>query len=186
MQRLKVAIETYGCTTNQADSDVMRGFLVREFELSSVEDADVVIINSCGVIDYTERKIMRRIRDLKREGKKVVLAGCLTRISGEALNLADSAISPDNLDRVVDAVYSALNGQKLFTERRFIDKAEMHHLKCRLRENAIAIVSISEGCLGSCSFCATRFARGRLRSFPWMQSLRRWRRLLRQDTGRYS
>jgi len=192
---LRVAIETYGCTTNQADSDIMRGFLSGEFELSSVEDAEVVIINSCGVIDFTERKIIRRMLDLKREGKKVVLAGCLTRISKEALSVADSALSPDNLDMVVDAVYSALNGRKLFTERRFIDKAEFSHLKCRLRENAIAIVSISEGCLGKCSFCATKFARGRLRSFSMDAIVREAERAVRagyreiqltsQDTGAY-
>lgn len=192
---MRVAIETYGCTTNQADSDLMRGFLSREFEISSVKDAEVVVINSCGVIDYTERKIIRRMLDLKREGKKVVLAGCLTRISKEALSVADSALSPDNLDMVVDAVYSALNGRKLFTERKFIDKAELSHLKCRLRENAIAIVSISEGCLGKCSFCATKFARGRLRSFSMDAIVREAERAVRagyreiqltsQDTGAY-
>jgi MiaB-like tRNA modifying enzyme len=193
--KVRVAIETYGCTTNQADSDIMRGLLSGHFELSPVEQADVVVVNSCGVIDFTERKIIRRMVELKRSGKKIVLAGCLTRISREALDIADSAISPDNLDMVVDAVYSALNGRKLFTERRFIDKAELSPLKCRLRENVIAIVSISEGCLGSCSFCATKFARGRLRSFSMDRIVEEVRlavktgfreiQLTSQDTGAY-
>ena len=77
--------------------------------------------------------------------------------------MADSVVSPDNLDKIVDAINS--NSKVLFIERRSIDKAKLHDVKCRLRENAIAIVSISEGCLGSCSFCATRIARGRLKSF---------------------
>jgi len=192
---LKVAIETYGCTTNQADSDIMRGLISRHFELSSVENADVVVLNSCGVIDFTERKIIRRMIELKNKGKKVVLAGCLPRISREALGLADSAISPDNLDGVVDAVLSALNGRKFYTDRKFIDKAELSSLKCRLRNNAIAIVSISEGCLGSCSFCATKFARGRLRSFSMEKIVEevgsavkngfREIQLTSQDTGAY-
>ncbi len=192
---LKVAIETYGCTANQADSDIMRGLISRHFELSSVENADVVVLNSCGVIDFTERKIIRRMIELKNKGKKVVLAGCLTRISKEALGLADSAISPDNLDMVVDAILSALNGRKLYTERRFIDKAELSSLKCRLRNNAIAIVSISEGCLGSCSFCATKLARGELRSFSMEKIVEevdsavkngfREIQLTSQDTGAY-
>lgn len=192
---LKVAIETYGCTTNQADSDIMRGLISRHFEVSSVENADVVVLNSCGVIDFTERKIIRRMIELKNKGKKVVLAGCLTRISRDALGLADSAISPDNLDRVVDAVLSAFNGRKLYTDRRFIDKAELSSLKCRLRNNAIAIVSISEGCLGSCSFCATKLARGRLRSFSMEKIVEevdlavkngfREIQLTSQDTGAY-
>ena len=138
---VKVAIETYGCTTNQADSDIMRGLISRHFELSSVESADVVVVNSCGVIDFTERKIIRRMVELKNRGKKVVLAGCLTRISREALELADSAISPDNLDMVVDAVHSALNGRRFYTERRFIDKAELSSLTnnlCHYSARAVA------------------------------------------------
>ncbi|WP_456330106.1 tRNA (N(6)-L-threonylcarbamoyladenosine(37)-C(2))-methylthiotransferase [Archaeoglobus sp.] len=192
---LRVAIETYGCTTNQADSDIMRGLISRHFELSSVENANVVVLNSCGVIDFTERKIIRRMIELKNKGKKVVLAGCLTRISEKALGLADSAISPDNLDRVVDAVLSTFNGRRFYTGRRFIDKAELSHLKCRLRNNAIAIVSISEGCLGSCSFCATKIARGRLRSFSMEKIVEevdsavkngfREIQLTSQDTGAY-
>lgn len=160
---MRVAIETYGCTMNQADSDIMRGLISKYFELSDVENADVVVINSCGVIEYTERKIIRRMKELKSLGKKIVLAGCLSRISKEAVELADSVVSPDNLDKIVDAINS--NSKVLFVERRSIDKAKLYDVKCRLRENAIAIVSISEGCLGSCSFCATRIARGRLKSF---------------------
>ncbi len=160
---MRVAIETYGCTMNQSDSDVMRAFLSNHFELSNVENAEVVVINSCGVIEFTERKIIRRIQELKSAGKKVVLAGCLSRISKEALNLADSAISPDNLEKVVEAVKLAFNGGARFLEWNNVDKTSLP--KLRLKENVIAIVSISEGCMGHCAFCATKFARGKLRSF---------------------
>lgn len=160
---MRVAIETYGCTMNQSDSDVMRALISEHFELSSVEEADVVVINSCGVIEYTERKIIRRIQELKSLGKKVVLAGCLSRISKNALDISDSAISPDNLEKVVEAIKLAFNGGARFLDWKNVDKACLP--KKRLKENAIAIVSISEGCMGHCAFCATKFARGRLRSF---------------------
>ncbi|MEM4280052.1 MAG: tRNA (N(6)-L-threonylcarbamoyladenosine(37)-C(2))-methylthiotransferase [Archaeoglobaceae archaeon] len=160
---MKIAIETYGCTMNQSDSDIMRAFLSEHFELSNVEDAEVVVINSCGVIEFTERKIIRRIQELKSAGKKVVLAGCLSRISKEALSLADSAIAPDNLEKIVEAVRLAFNGGARFLEWKNVDKTCFP--KFRLRENVIAIVSISEGCMGHCNFCATKFARGKLRSF---------------------
>jgi MiaB-like tRNA modifying enzyme len=190
-----VAIETYGCTMNQADSDIMRGLISKQFELSSVEDADVVVINSCGVVDYTERKIIRRIKELKTSGKKVVLAGCLTRISDLAVKLSDSAISPENVIDIVDAVLSARNGKKILAERRNVDKSELCDLKKRYRDSTIAIVSISEGCLGSCSFCATKMARGRLRSFSMDGIVREIERVVKegfkeiqltsQDTGAY-
>jgi len=189
---VRVAIETYGCTMNQADSDIIRAYLSENFTISSIEDADVVVINSCGVIDFTERKIIRRILELKNAGKRVVLAGCLTRISKQALELADSAISPDNLDKVVDAVRSAFDGGVHFLEWSNVDKSCLQKLR---NEGAIAIVSISEGCLGHCSFCATKFARGKLRSFSLYGILQevenavklgfREIQLTSQDTGCY-
>ncbi|MET1124386.1 MAG: tRNA (N(6)-L-threonylcarbamoyladenosine(37)-C(2))-methylthiotransferase [Archaeoglobaceae archaeon] len=191
---MKVAIETYGCTMNQADSDVMRGLISRYFTLCDVEEADVVVVNSCGVVDFTERKIIRRIRELKELGKKVVLAGCLTRISGEAVALSDAAVSPDNVDRIVEAVVASLDGGFFALERRNLDKASLSAAKCRLG-GAIAIVSIAEGCVGRCSFCVTRLARGRLRSFSIDAVVEEVRRavaegykeiqLTSQDTGAY-
>lgn len=190
---MRVAIETYGCTMNQSDSDIIRHFIAREFKLSSVEEADIVVVNSCGVIEYTERKIIRRMIELKNAGKKVVLAGCLPRISKTALELADAVITPENLERVVEAVKSTFNGGTRFLEWQNIDKSLLPKIRCS--ESAIAIVSISEGCLGHCSFCATRFARGRLRSFSMEGILKEIEKALRegykeiqltsQDTGCY-
>jgi MiaB-like tRNA modifying enzyme len=173
---MKVAVETYGCTMNQADSDILRGLISQYYTLSESETAEVVVINSCGVVEYTERKIIRRLKELKKKGKRVVLAGCLPRISPEVIEMCDAALSPDNADKIIEAIRSVEKNQKaIILQRRnsnrgkgsqsSFDKSAMHHLKCRLRENVIAIVSISEGCVGSCSFCATRFARGKLKSF---------------------
>ena len=53
----KFYLETYGCKLNQADSDLIRGVLTKDFRETSEKEADVVIINSCGVIEKTERKI---------------------------------------------------------------------------------------------------------------------------------
>ncbi len=195
---MKVYLETYGCTMNQSDSDIMRGIISKKFELvDSVDKADVVVINSCGVIDFTERKILRRAKELKMMGKKVVMAGCLPRISTKrVVEVSDSALSPDNVDKVDVAIEAAVNGRKvLLIGKNGRDKAELHGIKCRLRENAIAIVAISEGCTGRCSFCSTKFARGRLRSFSLRAIVEEVRRcveegfkeiqLTSQDTGAY-
>ncbi len=196
---VRVFVETYGCTMNQADSDIIRGIVARRFELvDRAEDADVVVINSCGVIEFTERKIIRRALDLRAMGKRVVMAGCLPRISTRRVGaVADAMISPDNIHKIDLAIESALRGRKfvMIGKNSQIDKSKLHTVKCRLRENAIAIVSISEGCVGRCSFCATRFARGRLRSFSLESIVEEVRRcvemgfreiqLTSQDTGAY-
>ncbi|WP_457550681.1 tRNA (N(6)-L-threonylcarbamoyladenosine(37)-C(2))-methylthiotransferase [Archaeoglobus sp.] len=195
---VKVCIETYGCTMNQSDSDIMRGIVSKNFELvESVDVADVVIINSCGVVDFTERKILKRAESLKRLGKKVVMAGCLPRIvTKKCLEVSDALVSPDNVHVIDLVVKSVLKGEKpIIIDRTSIDKSEISRIKWRLRENAIAIVSIAEGCTGRCSFCATRFARGRLRSFKLESIVEEVRRCVEngfkeiqitsQDTGAY-
>jgi len=183
---------------NQSDSDIMRGIIAKNFELvESVSEADVVIINSCGVVDFTERKILKRAESLKRQGKKVVMAGCLPRIATKkCLEVSDALVSPDNVHVIDLAVRSVLKGEKpILIDRTSIDKSEISCVKRRLRENAIAIVSIAEGCTGRCSFCATRFARGRLRSFKLESIVEevRWCvengfkeiQITSQDTGAY-
>ena len=194
---MKVYIETYGCTMNQADSDIMRGLLSREYAFAdSADNADVVIVNTCGVIGFTERKILRRIEEIKRMGKKVIAAGCLARIARKRLEMADALVSPDNVHRIGEAVKAVLNGKRVeIINVSKVDKAEISGVKCRLNENAIAIVSISEGCLGNCSYCATKIARGRLRSFSIEKIVEEVKRVVEmgyreiqltsQDTGAY-
>lgn len=195
---MRVYIETYGCTTNQADTDIMRGILSQKHDLvENPDDADVVVVNTCGVIDFTERKIVRRIKELKNSGKRVIATGCLSRISRNSLReVCDALVSPDNVHRIEEAVEGVVRGKRVeILEVTSVDKSELCTYKKRLNENAIAIVSISEGCLGSCSYCATKIARGRLRSFSVESIVRevevavkagyREIQLTSQDTGAY-
>src|SRR3989344_8383322 len=74
----KIYIETYGCSSNQMDSQIMAGLLKQEHEITDEEkDADTVILNLCSVKQATEHKEMHRIQELRKTGKKLVLAGCL-------------------------------------------------------------------------------------------------------------
>ena len=195
---MKIYIETYGCTTNQADTDIIRGVLERRYQITgSDRDADICIINTCGVINFTERKILKRIEDLRKSGKKVIAAGCLTRISKRVLSeICDGIVSPDNIHRIADALQIVEKGDKAeFLKVENIDKAGLCKLKTRKNENAIAIVSIAEGCTGRCSYCATKIARGRLRSFSIENIIEEIRnavklgyreiQLTSQDTGAY-
>ncbi|RUM33269.1 MAG: threonylcarbamoyladenosine tRNA methylthiotransferase [Archaeoglobus sp.] len=197
-----VAIETYGCAMNRSDSDIIRYRLIEAgFNLTSTEKADVVVINSCGVIAYTERKILKRVEKLKSEGKKVVIAGCLPRISSRKVReIADAAVGTDSLLKIDVAVKSAIAGLKFFDIKKSnIDKASLE--KFRLDKDELgmrigfAVVPIAEGCTGRCTFCATRFARGKLKSFSMESIVKDVKRavncgfveiqLTSQDTGAY-
>jgi len=165
---MKFCLKTYGCKRNRADSELMRGILSSDFKESSEKEADLVILNSCGVVEKTERKILKEALALKEKGKKVIISGCLPLISFEACRgIADGLVGPTNVSSVAEVAEKVMKGEKgIIIENEITDKAELCSGKKRTdKDTSSAIVSISEGCLGSCSYCITRFARKRLNSF---------------------
>ncbi|MEM2878271.1 MAG: tRNA (N(6)-L-threonylcarbamoyladenosine(37)-C(2))-methylthiotransferase [Candidatus Hadarchaeales archaeon] len=166
---MRIYCETYGCTANRGDSEIMMGLLrSSDHELAeSLETADLVLLNTCAVKGATYRKMLRRIAYLVRaRGFRVVVAGCLPLIdfsSVKALGVqgAVSCRSLDLVSRVVERVGRGENGVYLVTARD-LEKPCMP----KLREGKIsAVVSIAEGCVSKCAYCSVRLARGRIRSF---------------------
>jgi len=161
-------LKTYGCKLNQADSELIRGLLLKNHKEASREEADFIILNTCGVVEKTERKILKEATDLKKKGKKIIISGCLPLISFEECNkIADGIIGPTNISSINLIVEKVLKGEKaLDIKKKKIDKSDLCLEKKREeRKTCSAIISIAEGCLGSCSYCATRFARKELNSF---------------------
>ncbi|MCD6270634.1 tRNA (N(6)-L-threonylcarbamoyladenosine(37)-C(2))-methylthiotransferase [bacterium] len=167
----KFYLETYGCKLNHADSDIIEGILSKDFKKSGPKDADFFIINSCGVIKKTEAKIMKRMSELKRQKKKIILAGCLPQISDQKnlFSIADGAIGPENLLDIKKVASSVLAGKRTFLLKKDkVDKSryfKFNEAKRPTKDDVSAIVAISDGCLGNCSYCASKFARGELKSF---------------------
>ena len=161
-------LKTYGCKLNQADSELIRGLLLKDHKESSKEEADFVVLNTCGVVERTERKILKEAIELKQKGKKIIISGCLPLISfDECSKVADGIIGPTNISSIPLIVKKVLKGEKAINiKKKKIDKSELCLKKKRgERESCSAIISIAEGCLGSCSYCATRLARKELCSF---------------------
>jgi threonylcarbamoyladenosine tRNA methylthiotransferase CDKAL1 len=160
-------IETFGCKFNKADSELIRKTLIEKgFKEASEKEADFVVLNTCGVVEKTERKVINRAIELKKKRKKVIFAGCLPLISPEICQkVADGLIGPTNILDLPKIVKKVLKGKKAKSlKQKPIDKAK---LRCFAipKETVVAIVPISEGCLSFCSYCATRLAKGKLRSF---------------------
>lgn len=162
---MRIFIETYGCTLNRADSEIMKGILLSKGASLAADEseADVIILNTCTVKTPTEQRIMQRISALS--GKPLVIAGCMPSVNLRQIeNAAPNAsmVGASSLTHIFDAASAAFAGKK----KIFFDKdAEEKLLLPKLREG-VARIPIAEGCLGSCSFCATKFARGRLHSYP--------------------
>jgi len=166
-----VYVESYGCSANKFDLEIMLAKLASGGYsiIDKAELADVILVNTCGVKKPTEDKILERLRVLGSLGKPLIVAGCLPKIDLDAIYRSApsfaAAIDPYSVDRILDAVKDAEGGvrHKLY----FSDKPGLKLLQPKVRLNrTIEIVQVAEGCAGACSFCCVRFARGRLFSYP--------------------
>ncbi|MCG2888105.1 MAG: tRNA (N(6)-L-threonylcarbamoyladenosine(37)-C(2))-methylthiotransferase [Sulfolobales archaeon] len=160
---MRVYIETYGCALNRGDSAIMATVLSeRGHEITEdLSEAEVVIINTCAVRLETEERMKQRIRELRRTGKKLVVAGCLAGAlpaTVSALAPEASILGPQAVERIAEVVESP--------ERQVILEGSKAVKVPRMFEGKIFIVPIADGCAGECSFCITKLARRKLRSYP--------------------
>lgn len=168
---MKVYIETFGCTFNQGDSQIMAGLLKENSAeiVEEAEDADVIIVNTCYVKHPTEQKVLNRIQGVQREfpDKKLIISGCMVEIDSEKLKKAAPSagwIGPRQIKSTVDVVESCLDGESVRIIGHGTDiKAGLPKVRFNPK---IHIVQICEGCTGKCTYCCTRFARGTLQSYP--------------------
>ncbi|MBW6451352.1 MAG: tRNA (N(6)-L-threonylcarbamoyladenosine(37)-C(2))-methylthiotransferase [DPANN group archaeon] len=164
---MNIYIETYGCSANQSNSEIMGGLLLNAgHNIVSEDAADIIIINSCTVKLPTERKIYKRIEKLKFSDKLVIISGCMPEVQKDEilkLNSNVSFLGINAIDQVVDLVNSISSdmSSELFTD---IKTELVGKPKLRTNKN-INIVQISSGCNFDCSYCVVRSAKGSLKSF---------------------
>ncbi|MFQ6123004.1 MAG: tRNA (N(6)-L-threonylcarbamoyladenosine(37)-C(2))-methylthiotransferase [Candidatus Heimdallarchaeota archaeon] len=160
---------TYGCAANQADSEMMKGLLKEAgFEFTtSRQDADVIVINTCTVKEATFHRMLHKIQEVVNAGKPLLVAGCMPKTERSAIEKIApyaSLIGPNSTHKIVHAVSETLTGKKS------VQLQEVPFPKVglpRIRKNdVIAICPIATGCLGHCSFCQTKLAKGDLLSYP--------------------
>jgi threonylcarbamoyladenosine tRNA methylthiotransferase CDKAL1 len=162
---MKIGILTYGCAVNKSDSELMATLLADagyEVLLDS-EEPDIIVVNTCIVKGPTENKILRKLMDLGEEGKRVIISGCMPSAYPHLIKRFPdfAAIGTNNFD-IVEVLEEYLGG----LDTRRVAESEQKVLPKTIRyNNYVDILPISEGCLGACSYCATRLARGKLRSY---------------------
>lgn len=160
-----VYIETYGCALNKADTFIMETLLEKEGYkfVEKPEDADIIILNTCVVRLETEERMKQRIKELNKfsSDKKFIVAGCMSSAEpATVLSIAPNAslLGPQAVEKILEVVKSS--------ERKIILDGEKALVTPRLFEGKIAIIPLADGCAGNCSFCITKLARRKLRSYP--------------------
>ncbi|MBR2856892.1 MAG: tRNA (N6-isopentenyl adenosine(37)-C2)-methylthiotransferase MiaB [Bacteroidales bacterium] len=171
--RPKVYIETYGCQMNVNDSEVIlsilqdAGYALTE----SIEDADVILANTCSIRDNAEQRIWGRIDQFRiqkrnRNGVVIGIVGCMAeRLKDKLLEKVDLVAGPDSY-RSLPELLKAITPESpqmnvlLSHEETYADIAPV-----RLDKNGVsAFISIMRGCNNVCSYCVVPYTRGRERS----------------------
>ncbi len=158
---MKIYIETAGCSANLSNAEIMAGLLEKAGHLivNSEKNADLVILNTCIVKGPTETKALKRIKEIS---KPLIITGCLPRVREISTKSKHFALlSPQNITKITDVV-EQLAGQKEIEERY----EEKLNLPRKRANKLIHIVQICEGCLGNCTYCITKFAKGKLFVYP--------------------
>ncbi|MBR4397031.1 MAG: tRNA (N(6)-L-threonylcarbamoyladenosine(37)-C(2))-methylthiotransferase, partial [Methanobrevibacter sp.] len=168
---MKVYIESYGCTFNKADAQIIAGVLIENDIniVDTIDEAEVIIVNTCYVKLPTENKVVYKIQQLQENypEKKIIVSGCMVEIDPEKLDKIGpncSWIGPHQLNKSADVVKGAYCGD-VVRECGFSKDTKVGVPKLT-DDSLIHIIQICEGCLGACTFCCTRFARGPLNSYP--------------------
>ena len=155
-----IYIETYGCSANQNNSEILVGLLTRNgfIVIQDPKLADAVIINTCVVKGPTEQKMRSAIQLYKN--KKLVVCGCMPDVEAKIIKeIAPKAsiLGTHHFKDIIRTIKKAIEGERI----ELIDKQdEIKLCQPKMPKNKIVGISqISEGCLGSCTYCYTKLAK---------------------------
>ena len=175
----KVGFVSLGCPKNLVDSEVMMGTLQQAgYEITnSAEDADTVVVNTCGFIESAKQESIDAILDatrLKGEGKakRVVVAGCLVERYRDDLMKelpdVDAFIGTNEVTRILEATDETKNFRQLplhpIGNKTATYLYDFDTPRFRATESHTAFIKIAEGCDRPCAFCSIPSMRGSFRS----------------------
>lgn len=157
-------IISLGCPKNTVDSEVLKGYLEKlgYNYLQEPEDADIIIINTCGFIDFAKEESIEVILEtveLKKTdpGKKILVVGCLSQRYPEQLRTelpeVDGIFGIDSWDKVIENIVETSEPCE-----------DVEGIRSLLTPGHFAYLKIAEGCDNSCSFCSIPLIRGQQKS----------------------
>ena len=172
----KLFIETYGCQMNVGDSEIVVSIMQDEgyFHTDSLDEADIVLINTCSIRDNAEQRIWGRLNELRRYRRRkpsliVGVIGCMAERLKEQLIESEYGVDivagPDSYRDLPHLVREAEAGGKGINVMLSREETYAEVAPVRLDRNGVsAFVSIMRGCNNYCSYCVVPYTRGVERS----------------------
>jgi len=167
MSTPKVGFVSLGCPKALVDSErILTQLRTEGYEITpSYDDADVVVVNTCGFIDSAKAESLDAIGEAIAENGRVIVTGCMGVEEGAIRDVHPSVLAvtgPQQYEQVVGAVHEVVPPRQDHDPR--IDLVPAQGVKLTPRH--YAYLKISEGCNHSCSFCIIPSMRGKLVSRP--------------------
>jgi tRNA-2-methylthio-N6-dimethylallyladenosine synthase len=180
----KVFIKTFGCQMNEYDSSRMADLLGASdgmVETQTVEDADVILLNTCSVREKAEDKVfshLGRFIPLKEKNPNLIIGvgGCVASQEGDNIikraPYVDVVFGPQTLHRLPEMIRKSTSSGVSQVDISFPEIEKFDHLPPSRVEGASAFLSIMEGCSKYCSFCVVPYTRGEEVSRPFADIMR--------------
>ena len=202
---MKIGFVSLGCSKNQVDTEVMLHHVVSAgYEVTpEVEDAEIVIVNTCGFIESAKQESIDNILDLawlKQNGslRGIICTGCLAERYREAvmeeMPEVDAMLGVGSLSSVTEAIEKVAAGEK-FTAFADKETSPLGGDRVLTTPDYTAYIKIAEGCDNRCTYCAIPLIRGGFRSRPIEDIVKEAKELealgvkeinlIAQDTSRY-
>ena len=183
----KIYIESLGCAKNQVDSEVLLAYADEEgyVRVENAEDADVIVVNTCGFIESAKEESINTFFALKERcpDAKIIMAGCLAQRYGKEMELdeADAIFGNHDISLFHEVMRNIEKDERTVTVPEYPDlDRERDDRKSLLSFPRSAYLKISEGCNHCCSYCAIPVIRGPLRSRPFEKIVAEAKRLINE------
>src|SRR6058998_3754649 len=166
-------LETFGCQMNVHDSEKVIGTLISQGyrQVSTVEDAGLILYNTCSIRDKAEQKVFHRLADYKKlqaQGKKFAVLGCVAQQEGEKIferaphvSMVCGSASYRNLPQMLIQIEEGKRATGL--DDRETDECFETEFTSRSNPHR-GYITIIEGCDKFCAYCVVPFTRGKERS----------------------
>ena len=172
----KLFIETYGCQMNAGDSEIVVSIMQQEGYryTENIDEADIILINTCSIRDNAEQRIWGRLsalRQLKRRKPSLIVGviGCMAERLKEQLiekgTGVDIVAGPDSYRSLPELVRTAEDGAKGINVELSKEETYAEIAPVRLDRNGVsAFIAIMRGCNNYCAYCVVPYTRGIERS----------------------
>lgn len=173
---LKYYIETYGCQMNEHDSEKLAGILqaLGYQRAEKMQEADLILFNTCCVRDHAEKKVFGNIGALKplslrKKGMIVAVCGCMMQQQDVAEKLMKTfpfvkiVFGTNNMNELPSMLYAALMQKErvLNVRQSSISSSVIEDVPMQRKERPLATVNIMQGCNNFCTYCIVPYVRGR-------------------------